>query len=140
MVMELYYPEINFNYKVDIGKNEYVEYLWEKQTNKKYYWFNYFLDDKDKKLYSKLEKMWLFNELDEYEIRKEPEFNKFLLDRFFNKAYLEYERLAEEWDMEKEDIWDYWHNKIACQKKTDYILLDEEELEEVFLDNFMGLK
>ena len=141
MIITLYYPEYRLNYKVDIGKDEYIEYLWEKEIGKPFDVMTYFLEPLGKDIYNKLEEKWFKNELDLFGIRNQSKFQNFLYNRFKDKAELKYwkdesERQRDE-DFLKQDLPSYLRS-LTTNKDEDYIELNQEELEEIFLDNFMG--
>lgn len=139
MIIYLYYPEIDFNYKVNIDKDEYLEYLYEKETNTPFNIMTYFLDKDKVKVYNKLEDKWFHNKLDLFEIRKEQEFYDFLINRFKDKAYGRYydmeEKKRTEQELQLANIFNYVYD---VSKREDYDPLTQEELEEIFLENFMG--
>ena len=102
MIVDLYYPRYGFTYKVDIWKDEYIEYLWEKETGTSFHPLSYFLEPLGKEIYSKLEKEWANNKLPLYDIRQEKEFYNFLLDRFEDKAENAYWKSEEERQAEED--------------------------------------
>lgn len=141
MIVTLYYPEYRLNYKVDIGKDEYLEYLWEKEIGKPFDVMTYFLEPLGKDIYNKLEEKWFKDELPLFDIRQESNFYTFLVHRFKDKAELSFwkdeeERQREE-DFLKLDLPSYLYS-LTTDKDNDYMELNQEELEEIFLDNFMG--
>lgn len=143
MIIYLYYPEYHLNYKVDIGKDEYIEYLWEKEIGKPFNIMSYFLEPFGKDTYIKLENKWFKNELPLFEIRQELNFNFFLLERFKEKAELQYWKDEEERQMEEDRLKmdlpqllrSFTEDKYGDDK---YTPLNKHDLEEIFLDNFMG--
>ena len=143
MIITLYYPKIRFNYKVDVGKDEYLEYLWQKEIGKPFSIFTYFLEQNGKEVYNKLEYLWFKNQLDLFDIRQEESFKQFLLDRFEMKAYSKYQKEEEEMIMEEDRLkadLPTLLRSFTTDKDENYQELTLEELEEIFLDNFMGEK
>lgn len=112
----LYYPEIDYTYEVEVWKDEYIEYLWYKHFNKYFNPMDYLLDDKSSKVYNAIENKWLKNEIDEFSIGNEPEFLKFLLDRFEDEAKSSW--FDDENENENENPNDWWDNLEYEEKET----------------------
>lgn len=84
-VFSLYYKDMDYTYYVSPRGDDYIEYLWEKETGRKFNILNYKLYE-PKGLYSKLEDAWIHNKLDEDSIDNSSDFYKYLLARYEEEA------------------------------------------------------
>lgn len=84
-VFSLYYKDMDYTYYVSPWRDDYIEYLWEKETGRKFNILNYKLYE-PKDLYSKLEDEWTHNKLDEHSIDNSSDFYNYLLARYEEEA------------------------------------------------------
>lgn len=86
--VELYYPEINYYFTVTPGKDDFLEYLWEKQLNTKFDPCLYKYDDPGGRFYKALENQWFQNEIDEAGIIRSTPFKNYLSFKYKEDAYI----------------------------------------------------
>lgn len=80
----LYLPSLalkNTCYKVDVWKDEFVEYLWEQKVGVTYKSTNYYLYE-PKGLYKKLENDWWNNKINEEALLNDQKFIEWLQIRY----------------------------------------------------------
>ena len=81
--LELTDPNMNEEFTTTLYKEDYIEYLWEKEMGAPFNKLNYHLYKGGRNLYNQLESDWLNNEVDELNLINDEGFKRFMLGRTF---------------------------------------------------------
>jgi len=111
----LKYEDIDYEYDIELSREDYVEYEYEKRIGRPFNLTSYFLDDNGIKTYNEIEDKWYHNEVDERKLLADEKFILFLKDKYREEAFNEYYKEQEE---------------------EEFIPLDIDELAEIFADNW----
>ena len=79
--LELTDPNMNEEFTTTLYKEDYIEYLWEKEMGVPFNELNYYLYKGGRNLYNQLESDWLSNKADELNLLNNEEFKRFILGR-----------------------------------------------------------
>lgn len=81
--IELTDPNTKEEFTTTLNKEDYIEYLWEKEMGVPFNKLNYQLYEGGKNLYNQLERDWLDNKVDELNLLNDEGFKRFMLGRTF---------------------------------------------------------
>lgn len=79
--IELTDPNTDEEFTTTLYKEDYIEYLWEKEMGAPFNKLNYHLYKGGRNLYNRLESDWLSNKVDELNLLNNEEFKRFILGR-----------------------------------------------------------
>ena len=83
LAIELIDPNTNEEFTTTLYKEDYIEYLWEKEMGVPFNKLTYHLHKGGRNLYNRLESDWLNNEVDELNLINDEGFKRFMLGRTF---------------------------------------------------------
>ena len=81
--IELMDPNTKEEFITTLNKEDYIEYLWEKEMGTPFSKLNYQLYEGGRNLYNQLESDWLNNKVDELTLLNDESFKRFMLGRIF---------------------------------------------------------